>query len=312
MREIVLPPNESPKKVETFLKKEFPTGYVRKLFRKHGVRINGRRAKEDDLIRAGDRIQLYIPFEATGKTPASSARGPRIETIFEDESLLVINKPAGLVCHPTKGDEYSSLISRIRLYLGAGSSPHLINRLDRETSGLVLVARHAEAAAHLRKLWETRQVAKEYLAIVHGRVPFGKTIVNAPIGPDIDSAVAIKDAGVETGAPAETHVFPLRHLRYENQELSLLRVMILTGRKHQIRIHLAHLGHPVIGDKLYGGDENIYLRFALGTITEEDWRGLITRNQALHAFRLTIPWFGTQRTFTCAAESWFQKIAAYK
>src|SRR5256884_9725532 len=90
------------------------------------------------------------------------------EIIHEDDELLVINKPAGLVCHPTKTDEYSSLISRVRLHLGPGSHPQLVNRLDRETSGVTVVAKTADAARELRLIWEERQVEKEYVAIVHG------------------------------------------------------------------------------------------------------------------------------------------------
>src|SRR5881628_3117509 len=90
--------------------------------------------------------------------------------IHEDPDLLVINKPAGLVCHPTKTDEYSSLIGRVRLYLGQELSPHLINRLDRETSGVVIVAKNSETAGKLGKIWETRAVLKAYLATVHGQV----------------------------------------------------------------------------------------------------------------------------------------------
>src|SRR5437773_865909 len=92
------------------------------------------------------------------------------EIVHEDDELLVINKPADLVCHPTKGDVYSSLISRVRLYLGPGAESHLINRLDRETSGLVLVAKKVAVAVELRQLWENRLVQKEYLAIVRGHV----------------------------------------------------------------------------------------------------------------------------------------------
>src|SRR5262245_42669996 len=95
------------------------------------------------------------------------------EVVAEDEDFLVINKPAGLVCHPTKGDEYSSLVSRARLYLGNCATPHMINRLDRETSGLVVVAKNLESAVRLRQLWESRAVEKEYMAIVHGVIPHG-------------------------------------------------------------------------------------------------------------------------------------------
>src|SRR6266542_505216 len=90
--------------------------------------------------------------------------------IHEDTALLVINKPAGLVCHPTKTDAYSSLISRVRLYLDGAAKPHLVNRLDRETSGVVLLAKQDSVARDLRRIWESRQAHKEYLAIVHGRI----------------------------------------------------------------------------------------------------------------------------------------------
>src|ERR1051326_1180142 len=104
------------------------------------------------------------------------------EIIHEDAELLVINKPAGLVCHPTKGDAYSSLISRVRLHLGEGTQPQLINRLDRETSGVLLVAKQVGAARELRRAWETRNVHKEYLAIVHGHVRADQGLVDAPLG----------------------------------------------------------------------------------------------------------------------------------
>src|SRR5689334_59831 len=104
---------------------------------------------------------------------------PLFVVIHEDADLLVINKPAGLVCHPTKGDEFSSLISRVRLHLGPNCPPHLVNRLDRETSGIVLVAKSSDAAGELGRLWETRRVLKEYHAIVHGHVPIETATIEA-------------------------------------------------------------------------------------------------------------------------------------
>jgi 23S rRNA-/tRNA-specific pseudouridylate synthase len=106
------------------------------------------------------------------------------DVVHEDDDLLVVNKPADLVCHPTKGDAWSSLISRVRLHLGADSQPQLINRLDRETSGLVLVARTETAARELRRLWEARDVTKDYLAIVHGRVAQGLCAAGRRVGAD--------------------------------------------------------------------------------------------------------------------------------
>src|SRR6266581_1681265 len=126
-----------------------------------------------------------------------------LNIIHEDENLLVINKPADLVCHPTKGDAYSSLISRVRLYLGS-SEAHLINRLDRETSGLVLVAKSLAVARELRAIWESRLVQKEYLAIVHGAVRPDHGVIEAPLGPAEHSQVAIKDQVRPDGAAAST------------------------------------------------------------------------------------------------------------
>ena len=104
------------------------------------------------------------------------------EIVHEDADLLVVDKPADLVCHPTKGDVYSSLISRLRLHFGTAARPQLVNRLDRETSGVVLVAKTDSAARELRALWENRAVTKEYLAIVHGHVSEAGADIEAPLG----------------------------------------------------------------------------------------------------------------------------------
>ncbi len=228
--------------------------------------------------------------------------------IAEDDDFLVINKPAGLVCHPTKGDVYSSLISRARFYLNADESPHMVNRLDRETSGIVIVAKKVEAAARLRKQWECREIEKEYLAIVHGALPAKLLKISAPLGKDSDSRVAIKDKVTPEGAPSETLVIRRRIFNREGQDFSVVRLIPLTGRKHQLRIHLSHIGHPIVGDKLYGGDENLYLDFVQGNLSEEQSIRLLTKNHALHAGMVCFEWFGSRRTYTCSPEKWFLKF----
>lgn len=225
--------------------------------------------------------------------------------VFEDEDWLVVHKPADLVCHPTKGDARSSLISRVRLYLGPGSAPQFVNRLDRETSGLVVCAKHAAAARDLRRIWESRQVTKRYLAIVHGNPVAPTGWITAPLGPDPDSPVAIKDRVRPDGAPAETRWEKIGVFRRAEGEFALLRVEPLTGRKHQIRIHLAHGGHPVVGDKLYGGDEQAYLALVERRLTEAQRQRLILPCQALHAAELEFVWRGETRRFKSAPEAWF-------
>jgi 23S rRNA pseudouridine1911/1915/1917 synthase len=235
------------------------------------------------------------------------------QVIYEDADLLVINKPADLVCHPTKGDALSSLISRVRLYLGPEARPHLVNRLDRETSGVTVAAKHATAAGDLGRLWETRAVEKEYLAIVHGHVHEDHGLIDAPLGKDEHSRVAIKDCVRPDGTPALTEFFVERRFNKPlalEMGFSFLRVIPRTGRKHQIRLHLAHLGHPIVGDKLYGADEDLYLALVERRLTESQRRQLILPCHALHASAVHFEWRGQAREFRCAPEPWFQEFLA--
>jgi 23S rRNA pseudouridine1911/1915/1917 synthase len=273
-----------------------------------------------------------------------------LNVIHEDAGLLVVNKPAGLVCHPTKDGGMSSLIGRARLYLNFSPSanfqpsafslrPSLVNRLDRETSGVVLIAKNSQTAGELGKLFESRAVAKEYLAIVHGHVAAEQGTIDAPLGGDEQSIVAIKDCVRPGGASAQTDFFVERrfsrqvaHLDHEKSSLSankvggegrgevasssnfqpstfsLLRLIPRTGRKHQLRIHLAHLGHPIVGDKLYGADGDCYLAFVERRLTAAQRAGLILENHALHARSIKFIWRGRPVEFSCEPENWFTEF----
>jgi len=228
--------------------------------------------------------------------------------IYEDASLLVVHKPADLVCHPTKGDEYSSLISRVRIYLGEASEGQMINRLDRETSGIVMIAKDHETARSLRKQWEARDVQKSYRAIVYGWPKQDVFEVNAALGKDESSEVVIKDCVRSDGHASLTRFKVSRRFERDESRFALLEAMPETGRKHQIRIHLQHLGHPIVGDKLYGLDEQYYLDLVHGRLTDEQRKTLLLPNHALHAHSVTLHYRDKTTTFTSPEEDWFQEF----
>jgi len=197
-----------------------------------------------------------------------------------DDDLIVIDKPGWLVCHPSKRGPWSSLAGACREHFKL-QKLHLVSRLDRETSGLVILARNPRTSRRLQTALEQRRVAKSYLAILTGEFT-GERLVDAPIGPDILSAVAAKQAcgqHVRRARPASSRF----HALACGGGYTLAQVRPLTGRKHQIRAHTAHLGHPVAGDKLYGPDESLFLEFAEHGWTPRLQAALPFRRQALHA-----------------------------
>jgi 23S rRNA pseudouridine1911/1915/1917 synthase len=230
------------------------------------------------------------------------------DILHEDDGLLVIDKPADLVCHPTKGDVYSSLVSRVRLYLGESAEQHLINRLDRETSGVVLVGKQLEVARAWRQAWETGAVQKIYSALVHGHPLTNDGVIDAPLGKDLASAVAIKDCVRPDGALSTTEYRVEERFEREGRSFARLTVQPRSGRKHQIRIHLAHLGFPIVGDKIYGPDEQLYLAFVEGRLTEDQRRQLILPNHALHARELRACCLGREWSFAAPEPEMFREF----
>lgn len=202
--------------------------------------------------------------------------------IYEDGSALAIDKPAGLVCHPSKSGPWSSLAGAVREHFGL-TAAHLVARLDRETSGVVVFAKNPEAARRLQGAVEKRRALKTYLAVMTGELAAPAT-VSQPLGPDASGPVAAKSAVRPDGQPAVTHFTPLA----AGGGFTLARAVIETGRKHQVRAHAQWLGLPLAGDKIYGPDPRLFLEFIETGWTPALAAKLPLPRQALHCAEMDL------------------------
>lgn len=202
----------------------------------------------------------------------------------EDGDVLVLNKPGWVVCHPSKNGPWSSLVGAARALRGLDRL-HLVSRLDRETSGVVVLAKHRGAASRLQTAFAKRNTRKRYLALLVGRFE-GEQVTESNLENDPESPVVVQQrvSFGRRGKPARTR---FRALEYWG-DFTLAEVVPETGRKHQIRVHAAWLGHPVAGDKIYGADPTHYLEFIERGWTDRLDRELRFHRQALHAAELEI------------------------
>jgi 23S rRNA pseudouridine1911/1915/1917 synthase len=232
------------------------------------------------------------PAEQLSKTRSV----PRFEIVAETDEYVVVDKPPLLLVHPTKPDGPRTLWSELRQLLAfelkTGGQISLINRLDRETSGLVLVAKTAAAARRFGLLMQQNRIGKAYQAIVWGWPDWENLVVEQPlgrIGVDRPSVVWLKQGVIANGAPAKTELRVERRFGSENGKFSVIRAVPHTGRTHQIRVHLAEAEFPIVGDKLYGPNERLYLEFIETGWTPRLESELLLPRHALHASQLSVP-----------------------
>jgi 23S rRNA pseudouridine1911/1915/1917 synthase len=232
--------------------------------------------------RRGPRASAWPRRLAQGPSRIIGPGELRSWIIRDDDKLLVVDKPGDVVCHPSKHGPWSSLVGAAREHTGL-STVHLVFRLDRETSGVVVLAKNPEIAARLQTAMQERRVGKTYLAILTGELD-GVHTVDQPLGDDTASPVFIKSAVCADGQPSVTRFESLSHAG----GFTLARVTTETGRKHQIRAHAQWLGNPVVGDKIYGPDARLYLDFIDGGWTPAMEARLLLPRQALHCARIEI------------------------
>jgi 23S rRNA pseudouridine1911/1915/1917 synthase len=232
------------------------------------VLVGGEAVRKRHAVRAGEIV--VVETETFVTEPVSGPAPAEFTIVYEDDALIVVDKPAGVVVHPARGHEQGTLAQALADRAAGGEDPYragIVHRLDRETSGLLVVAKNDAVHRELKDLLQARDLRREYLTLVDGLPPARTGTIDAPIGRDRGDRLL---NSVDTDSPREarTHFELVEALRHE----TLLRVTLETGRTHQIRVHMKAIGHPVLGDRAYDGP----VRFGL-------------QRQFLHAARLAFP-----------------------
>lgn len=285
----------SKKRVDVFLAElidDFSRSYIQKGIEEGWVKVNGKTVKPNYKLKCGDVVEAQIPAP---KALSLEPENIPLDIIYEDQDIIVINKPRGMVVYPAPGN-YSGTLVNALLYHAKDLSgingvlrPGIVHRLDKDTSGAIVVAKNDQAHRALADQFKGKKVKKTYLAIVWGNLPEDRATIEAPIGRHpvkrVEMAVDAKH-----GKEAITHFKVLERFG----DFTFVEVNIETGRTHQIRVHMSYIGHPVVGDPLYSRKKNPF-----------DIKG-----QALHAFRLGLyhPRSGEFMTFEAPVPEDFNEI----
>jgi 23S rRNA pseudouridine1911/1915/1917 synthase len=297
--ELIVPEGAENDRLDWYLARQFPTHSrtnLRRAINAATVRVNGRRAKASHRLRAGERITVELPeLPRPGPQPEDIP----LDILYEDDVLAVVNKPPGMVVHPGKGHWQGTMASALQFHFaklssaGGPTRPGIVHRLDRDTSGVIIVAKDDLAHRALTSQFEHRTVEKQYVAIVAGQPNLDRDVIDEPIG--FHSHKREKMA-IRRHDPASRHAHSFYEVVERFDSFALVRISPKTGRTHQIRVHLASIGCPVLCDRLYGSRAQI----TRGELKREPDDGLVLLDrQALHAFRLSIdhPTSGQRMTF---------------
>jgi 23S rRNA pseudouridine1911/1915/1917 synthase len=251
---ITVPDDSHGVRLDRFLTSVLPDqsrSHIQRLIKEGAVQVAGGGAKANQPVKTGQIVTVDIP-EPLEPTPQAEALP--LPILFPDRDLIVVDKPAGMVVHPAAGHASGTLVNALLHHvddlsgIGGEKRPGIVHRLDRGTSGLMVVAKHDAAHAELARQFQDREVEKEYIALVWGEVMAGRRI-DAPIGRDPANRKKMS-ARARRARSAVTRIVGAEHF---GRLLTLARVAIHTGRTHQIRVHLSAIGHPIVGDSLYGG-----------------------------------------------------------
>jgi 23S rRNA pseudouridine1911/1915/1917 synthase len=249
----------------------------------------------DSPVRHGQTLLAWVP-DPELNDPHGRPPPDRLCLLHRDEHLLAVDKPAGLLCYPLGARRASAQSIAERQMEADFENPELrpLHRIDRETSGVLMFARNVDADRRIKKAFQKRRVRKSYLALVRGRMPGGMQRVSAPIGPDEGGPIRVRMRVRSDGQAAETMFRTIASFGDDDwgeagHGYSWVECRPVTGRTHQLRVHLAHLGHPIVGDKIYLDDGAAFLRRWEGTLDGDDLERLGLWRHALHAWSLSMP-----------------------
>lgn len=294
--QLLVTEEEGGERIDAVLAKHLPAYsrvFLRKVIQEGGGRVNGETVKPSFRLRAGQAVEVDLPPPPTdGPQPEEIP----LKILFEDEHFIVIDKPPGMVVHPAKGHWSGTLTSALAYHfgqlsdVGGATRPGIVHRLDRDTSGVIIVAKTNPVHLALASQFESRDVQKEYFAITIGKVHMDRDVIRAPIGPHPyqRDKMAIRE-GHPQSRDAETWFEVIE--RFEGY--TAIKLMPKTGRTHQIRVHLAHIGAPVLCDRLYAGHAHVTRgqlarRLARRDPPQPGDDDVLLERQALHARRLEL------------------------
>lgn len=292
MKEIVINENEAGQRLDKFLGKllkEAPASFYYKMLRKKNIVLNGKKATGNEKLTAGDSIKLFLSDETfekfAGKRQtndlAASVPNIALEIVYEDHDVLAINKPAGMLSQKAKKEDISANEYILQYLLESGTitreslhtfKPSVCNRLDRNTSGILVAGKTLNGLQQMSKAFRERSMEKYYLAIVAGHISKPRRIEGFLKKDGVNNQVTILSEHSNDAKPIITEYRPLKLIG----QVTLLEVHLITGRSHQIRAHLASIGHPVIGDTKYGNPR----------LNREFLKNAGVTHQLLHAYRL--------------------------
>mgnify|MGYP000018003458 FL=1 len=232
---------------------DYSRSQIKQLLDGGNITVNGKTEKAKYKVKSGDLIRLEEPET---KTLELRPENIPLDIVYEDDDVIVINKPQGMVVHPAPGHDEHTLVNALLYHcplstINGTFRPGIVHRIDKDTSGLLMVAKNDKAHRSLAKQLKDKTNIREYVALVHGRIAEDEGTINAPIGRSLKDRK--KQAVVKDGRNAVTHFEVLKRYR----DYTLVKCILETGRTHQIRVHMKYIGHPLVGDPLYGPKKTI-------------------------------------------------------